>query len=37
MRRTALQDQLHEDGYDLHGVLATLTPDASEQAAEQQL
>ncbi len=37
VRRKALQDQLHEDGYDLHGVLATLTPEASEQAAEQQL
>ncbi|MCF5649656.1 chromosome segregation protein SMC [Pseudomonas syringae] len=37
VRRKALQDQLQEDGYDLHGVLATLTPEASEQAAEQQL
>jgi chromosome segregation protein len=26
VRRKALQDQLLEDGYDLHGVLATLTP-----------
>ncbi|MBX8477461.1 chromosome segregation protein SMC [Pseudomonas cichorii] len=37
VRRKALQDQLHEDGYDLHGVLATLSPEASEASAEQQL
>src|SRR5690606_10686615 len=37
VRRKALQDQLLEDGYDLHGVLATLAGDASEAAWEQQL
>ncbi|QFU12141.1 Chromosome partition protein Smc [Stutzerimonas frequens] len=37
VRRKALQDQLHEDGYDLHGVLATLAGDASEQAWEAEL
>ncbi|MUT72943.1 chromosome segregation protein SMC [Stutzerimonas frequens] len=37
VRRKALQDQLHEDGYDLHGVLATLPGDASEQALEAEL
>jgi len=37
VRRKALQDQLHEDGYDLHGVLATLPGDASEQAWEAEL
>ncbi|MBD1552249.1 chromosome segregation protein SMC [Pseudomonas typographi] len=37
VRRTALQDQLRADGYDLHGVLDTLAPEASEQGAEQQL
>ncbi|MEG5267109.1 chromosome segregation protein SMC [Pseudomonas sp. JDS28PS106] len=37
VRRKTLQDQLLEDGYDLHGVLATLTPQASEADAEQQL
>ncbi|WP_296182744.1 chromosome segregation protein SMC [Pseudomonas sp. UBA1879] len=37
VRRKALQEQLHEDGYDLNGVLATLTPEASEQAAEDEL
>ena len=37
VRRKTLQEQLHEDGYDLHGVLATLTPQASESEAEQQL
>mgnify|MGYP001172527917 FL=1 len=30
VRRKALQDQLHEEGYDLHGVLATLPDGASE-------
>ncbi|SIR84199.1 condensin subunit Smc [Aquipseudomonas alcaligenes] len=37
VRRKALQDQLLEDGYDLHGVLATLPSDASEAAWDQQL
>jgi chromosome segregation protein len=37
VRRTALQDQLLEDGYDLHGVLATLTPEANEKNAEDEL
>jgi chromosome segregation protein len=37
VRRKALQEQLHEDGYDLDGVLATLTPDANEKAAEEEL
>ena len=37
VRRKALQEQLHSDGYDLHGVLATLAVDASEQAAETEL
>ncbi|AYF87527.1 chromosome segregation protein SMC [Pseudomonas sp. JS3066] len=37
VRRKTLQDQLHEDGYDLHGVLATLVADASESAWEEEL
>ncbi|VXB93861.1 Chromosome partition protein Smc [Pseudomonas sp. 8AS] len=37
VRRKALQDQLLEDGYDLHGVLATLPPEASEKAWEEEL
>ena len=37
VRRKALQDQLLEDGYDLHGVLATLPEQASEQAWEEEL
>ncbi|MBD9416275.1 chromosome segregation protein SMC [Pseudomonas sp. PDM16] len=37
VRRKALQDQLLEEGYDLHGVLATLPSEASEAAWEQQL
>ncbi|MBD9484309.1 chromosome segregation protein SMC [Pseudomonas sp. PDM14] len=37
VRRKALQDQLLEDGYDLHGVLATLPGEASEQAWEEEL
>ncbi len=37
VRRKALQEQLHEDGYDLDGVLATLTPEANEKAAEEEL
>jgi chromosome segregation protein len=37
VRRKTLEDQLLEDGYDLQGVVATLTPDANEQAAEEEL
>lgn len=37
VRRKALHDQLLEDGYDLHGVLATLPPEASEKAWEEEL
>jgi chromosome segregation protein len=37
IRRKALQDQLLEDGYDLHGVLATLPAEASEADWDQQL
>ncbi|SQF99594.1 SMC protein, N-terminal:structural maintenance of chromosome protein SMC, C-terminal:SMCs flexible hinge [Paucimonas lemoignei] len=37
VRRTTLQDQLLEDGYDLHGVLATLTSEANEKDAEEEL
>jgi chromosome segregation protein len=37
VRRKTLQEQLHEDGYDLNGVLATLTPEASEKDAEEEL
>ncbi|WP_439862107.1 chromosome segregation protein SMC [Pseudomonas sp. MBLB4136] len=37
VRRKALQDQLAEDQYDLHGVLASLPPEASEQAWEEEL
>ena len=37
VRRKALHDQLVEDNYDLHGVLATLPSDASEQAWEDEL
>ncbi|MCY1342838.1 Chromosome partition protein Smc [compost metagenome] len=37
VRRKTLQDQLHEDGYDLHGVLATLPAEASEGAWEEEL
>ncbi len=37
VRRKTLQDQLHEDGYDLHGVLATLPGEASEAAWEEEL
>ncbi|WP_295476968.1 chromosome segregation protein SMC [uncultured Pseudomonas sp.] len=37
VRRKALQDQLHEDGYDLAGVLATLEPGATERQAEDEL
>ncbi|HCA64600.1 MAG TPA: hypothetical protein DEP73_10735, partial [Pseudomonas sp.] len=31
------QDQLQEDGYDLHGVLGTLPADASEPSWEAEL
>ncbi|WP_044874898.1 chromosome segregation protein SMC [Pseudomonas sp. LFM046] len=37
VRRKALQEQLHEDGYDLHGVLATLTTEATEAGWEEEL
>jgi chromosome segregation protein len=37
VRRKTLQEQLLADGYDLHGVLATLEADASEQGTEQEL
>ncbi|MCY1225402.1 Chromosome partition protein Smc [compost metagenome] len=37
VRRKTLQDQLHEDGYDLHGVLATLPGEASESAWDEEL
>ncbi|AYC32607.1 chromosome segregation protein SMC [Pseudomonas cavernae] len=37
VRRKTLQDQLLEDGYDLHGVLATLPGEASESAWEEEL
>ena len=37
VRRTALQDQLLADGYDLHGVLATLSSELNEQQAEEEL
>ena len=37
VRRKTLQDQLLEDGYDLHGVLATLTSEANEKHAEEEL
>lgn len=37
VRRKALQDQLHEDGFDLHGVLATLPGGASEPEWEGEL
>ncbi|KGF65931.1 chromosome segregation protein SMC [Pseudomonas lutea] len=37
VRRKALQEQLHEDGYDLDGVLTTLTVDANEKDAEDEL
>jgi len=37
VRRKALQDQLLEDNYDLHGVLATLPTGASEKAWEEEL
>ncbi|WP_095161965.1 chromosome segregation protein SMC [Pseudomonas sp. Irchel 3F5] len=37
VRRKTLQEQLHADGYDLDGVLATLGEQTSEQEAEQEL
>ncbi|MBS7660803.1 chromosome segregation protein SMC [Pseudomonas lalucatii] len=37
VRRKALQEQLAEDNYDLHGVLASLPADAGEQAWEEEL
>jgi chromosome segregation protein len=37
VRRKALQDQLLEDHYDLHGVLATLPAEAGEKAWEEEL
>ena len=37
VRRKALAEQLHSDGYDLHGVLASLPAEAAELAWEQQL
>jgi len=37
VRRKTLQEQLQVDGYDLHGVLATLDVLASEQEAEEEL
>jgi len=37
VRRKALQEQLQEDGYDLHGVLASLPAEASEGQWETEL
>ncbi|XLX38770.1 chromosome segregation protein SMC [Ectopseudomonas mendocina] len=37
VRRKALTDQLAEDNYDLHGVIATLPAEASESAWEEEL
>jgi len=37
VRRKSLQEQLHEDGYDLHGVLGTLPHDAAERVWETRL
>ncbi|MDI5991435.1 chromosome segregation protein SMC [Pseudomonas sp. MDMC216] len=37
VRRKALADQLAEDNYDLHGVIATLPVEASESAWEEEL
>lgn len=37
VRRKALADQLAEDNYDLHGVIATLPAEASEGAWEEEL
>jgi chromosome segregation protein len=37
VRRKALADQLAEDNYDLHGVIATLPTEATESAWEEEL
>ncbi|WP_217473759.1 chromosome segregation protein SMC [Stutzerimonas stutzeri] len=37
VRRKALQDQLREDGFDLHGVIGTLPAEASESEWEAEL
>ncbi|MCE4069671.1 MULTISPECIES: chromosome segregation protein SMC [Pseudomonas] len=37
VRRKSLQEQLHVDGYDLHGVLGTLPHDAAEKIWETRL
>ncbi|ERH47199.1 chromosome segregation protein SMC [Ectopseudomonas chengduensis] len=37
VRRKALADQLAEDNYDLHGVIATLPAEASESTWEEEL
>lgn len=37
VRRKALQEQLLEDNYDLHGVLASLPADADEKGWEEEL
>jgi len=37
VRRKALADQLAEDNYDLHGVIATLPDEATESAWEEEL
>ena len=37
VRRKTLHEQLHADGYDLDGVIATLTAEANEQEAEAEL
>ncbi|WP_286786627.1 MULTISPECIES: chromosome segregation protein SMC [Pseudomonas] len=37
VRRKALQEQLLEDGYDLHGVLGSLPAEASEKGWEEEL
>jgi len=37
VRRKALADQLAEDNYDLHGVIATLPAEATESAWEEEL
>lgn len=37
VRRKTLQDQLVEDGYDLHGVLDTLTAQANEKTPKKNL
>jgi len=37
VRRKAIQDQLLEDNYDLHGVLGTLPSEANEKSWEEEL